>query len=44
MITDKPVTIDDPRGIINATGMEFDNRSKKLKFGSKVHGQLLPQK
>jgi len=44
VITDKPVTIEDARGIISATGMEFDNRSKKLKFGTKVHGQLLPQK
>jgi lipopolysaccharide export system protein LptC len=41
--TDKPVTIKDARGTINATGMEFDNRSKKLKFGSHVYGQLLPQ-
>jgi lipopolysaccharide export system protein LptC len=44
VLTDKPVTIEDARGIINATGMEFDNRSKKLKFGSRVHGQFLPQK
>jgi lipopolysaccharide export system protein LptC len=44
VITDKPVTIEDARGIISATGMEFDNRSKKIKFGTKVHGQLLPQK
>ncbi len=44
VLTDKPVTIEDARGIINATGMEFDNRSKKLKFGSRVYGQMLPQK
>jgi lipopolysaccharide export system protein LptC len=44
VLTDQPVTIRDPRGIINATGMEFDNRSKKLKFGSHVHGQMQPQK
>ena len=44
VITDKPVTIEDARGIISATGMEFDNRSKKLKFGTNVHGHLLPQK
>jgi lipopolysaccharide export system protein LptC len=43
VLTDKPVTIRDPRGIINATGMEYDNRSKKLKFGTRVSGQLLPQ-
>lgn len=44
VLTDKPVTIQDPRGIIHATGMEFDNRSKKLKFGSHVSGQLQPRK
>jgi len=44
VLTDKAVTIEDARGIISATGMEFDNRSKKLKFGSRVHGQMLPQK
>jgi lipopolysaccharide export system protein LptC len=44
VLTDQPVTIRDPRGIINATGMEFDNRSKKLKFGSHVSGQIQPQK
>jgi lipopolysaccharide export system protein LptC len=43
VITDQPVTIRDPRGIINATGMEFDNKSKKLKFGSHVSGQIQPQ-
>jgi lipopolysaccharide export system protein LptC len=44
VLTDKPVTIEDPRGIIRATGMEFDNRSKKVKFGSHVSGKLQPQK
>ncbi len=43
VVTDKAVTIKDPRGIISATGMEFDNRSKKVKFGSRVSGQLQPQ-
>jgi LPS export ABC transporter protein LptC len=42
--SDKPVTIQDARGIINATGMEFNNKTKKLKFGSHVHGQFAPQK
>jgi lipopolysaccharide export system protein LptC len=42
--SDKPVRIEDARGIINATGMEFDNKTKKLKFGSQVHGQFAPQK
>ena len=42
--TDKPVTISDPRGIINATGMEFDNKAKTFKFKSRVSGQLQPNK
>jgi lipopolysaccharide export system protein LptC len=44
VLTDKAVTIKDSRGIINAIGMEFDNRSKKVKFGSHVSGQLQPHK
>jgi lipopolysaccharide export system protein LptC len=42
--TDKPVTISEPRGIINATGMEFDNKAKTFKFKSRVSGQLQPNK
>ena len=42
--TDKPVTISDPRGIINGTGMEFDNKAKTFKFKSRVSGQLQPNK
>jgi lipopolysaccharide export system protein LptC len=42
VLTDKAVTIKDPRGIINAIGMEFDNRSKTVKFGSHISGQLQP--
>lgn len=44
VLTDKAVTISDPRGIINAVGMEFDNRSRKVKFSSHVSGQLQPHK
>lgn len=40
--TDKAVTISDPRGIINGTGMEFDNKAKTFKFRSRVTGQLQP--
>jgi lipopolysaccharide export system protein LptC len=43
METDKPVTISDPRGIINAIGMEFDNKAKTFKFNSHVSGQMQPQ-
>jgi len=42
--TDQPVTISEPRGIINATGMEFDNKAKTFKFKSRVSGQLQPNK
>ena len=44
MLTDKPVTIADPHGIINATGMEFDNKTKTVKFNSHLSGQMQPQK
>jgi len=40
--TDKPVTITDPRGIINATGMEADNKAKTIKFKSGVSGHMEP--
>ena len=41
---DRLVTIADPRGIINATGMEYDNKSKTVKLKSRVSGQIEPQK
>ncbi|MGH8712383.1 MAG: LPS export ABC transporter periplasmic protein LptC [Casimicrobiaceae bacterium] len=43
VITDKAVTIADPRGIINATGMEYDNKSKTIKLRSRVSGKFEPQ-
>ena len=42
--SDKAVTITDPRGIINGTGLEFDNKAKTFKFKSRVSGQLQPNK
>ena len=42
IVTDRPVTITDPRGIINATGMELDNKTRTLRFKSRVSGQLQP--
>jgi lipopolysaccharide export system protein LptC len=42
--TDKPVTITDPRGIINATGMEADSKAKTIKFKSGVSGHMEPRK
>ena len=37
IVTDKAVTI------INATGMEYDNKSKTIKLRSRVSGQIEPQ-
>ena len=41
--TDAPVTIEEPRGIIHATGMELDNHAHTLKLKSAVRGTLQPQ-
>jgi lipopolysaccharide export system protein LptC len=43
IVTDRAVTITDPRGIIRATGLELDNKAKTVKFKSRVSGQLQPQ-
>jgi lipopolysaccharide export system protein LptC len=43
VVTDRAVTITDPRGTINAIGLELDNKAKTAKFGSHVTGQLQPQ-
>jgi lipopolysaccharide export system protein LptC len=43
IVTDRAVTITDPRGTINATGLEYDNKAKTLKLKSHVRGQLQPQ-
>jgi lipopolysaccharide export system protein LptC len=41
--TDKAVTIEEPRGIIRAVGLELDNKAKTLKLKSAVNGTLRPQ-
>lgn len=41
--TDKPVTIEEPRGIIQSVGLELDNKAKTLKLKSAVRGTLQPQ-
>ena len=41
--TDKAVTIEDPRGIIRAVGLELDNKAKTLKLKSAVNGTMQPQ-
>ena len=43
VVTDKPVTITDPRGTVNATGLELDNKAKTVKFKSRLSGQIQPQ-
>jgi LPS export ABC transporter protein LptC len=40
--TDGPVTIEEPRGIIRAVGMELDNHAQTLKLKSSVRGTLQP--
>ena len=42
--TDKAVTITDPRGIINATGLEADSKAKTIKFNSGISGHMEPRK
>jgi lipopolysaccharide export system protein LptC len=42
--TDKPVTITDSRGIINATGMDADSRARTIKFTSGISGHFEPKK
>jgi len=44
IVTDKAVRITDSRGIINATGMEIDNKARTIKLQSHVSGRLQPQK
>jgi lipopolysaccharide export system protein LptC len=43
VVTDRAVTISDPRGTINSTGLEYDNKAKTVKLKSHVSGQLQPQ-
>lgn len=39
----KAVTIEDSRGIIRGTGLEFDNRAKSARLSSQVSGSFAPQ-
>ena len=41
--TDRPVTIREPRGIIEAVGLELDNKTKTLKLKSRVTGSFEPR-
>ncbi len=40
--TDKPVTIEEPRGIIHANGLVLDNASRTLKLKGNVRGTMAP--
>jgi lipopolysaccharide export system protein LptC len=40
--TDRPVTIEEPRGIIHSTGLKLDNEAKTLKLNSGVRGTIQP--
>lgn len=41
--SDKPVTIEEPRGIIHTTGIILDNKAKTVKLQSGVSGTLQPK-
>ena len=41
--TDQPVTIEEPRGIIQGRGLQFDNKAKRVRIQSHVSGTLSPQ-
>ena len=41
--TDQRVTIHEPRGIIEAVGLDLDNKSKTAKLRSRVSGTFEPQ-
>lgn len=41
--TDRPVTIEEPRGIIHGRGLQFDNKTKRVHIDSHVSGTLSPQ-
>ena len=42
LTTDKPVTIEEPRGIIRGVGLEFDNVARTVHLKSQVSGTLQP--
>jgi LPS export ABC transporter protein LptC len=43
VLTDQPVTIEEPRGIIRGRGLQFDNKAKRVRITSQVSGTLQPQ-
>jgi lipopolysaccharide export system protein LptC len=43
VVTDKAVTIEEPRGIIRGVGLELDNAARTFKLQSEVRGTLQPR-
>lgn len=41
--TDRPVTVEEPRGIIRGQGLTFDNKSKRVRIDSHVSGSFEPR-
>ena len=41
--TDRPVTVEEPRGIIRGRGLQFDNKAKRVQIQSHVSGTLQPR-
>ena len=41
--TDQPVTIEESRGIIRGRGLDFDNKTKRVRVKSNINGTLQPQ-
>ncbi|HEY7788064.1 MAG TPA: LPS export ABC transporter periplasmic protein LptC [Casimicrobiaceae bacterium] len=41
--TDRPVTIEESRGIIRGQGLEFDNKARRVRIQSHVSGTLQPR-
>jgi lipopolysaccharide export system protein LptC len=43
-VTDRPVTIEEARGIIQSVGIEVDNQAKTIRFKSAVRGTISPDR
>ena len=43
VVTDRAVTITDPRGTVSGVGLSLDNRAKTAELESHVSGQMQPQ-
>lgn len=43
VVTDRPVTVEEPRGIIHADGLDLDTNSRTIRFGAGIRGSIQPQ-